>query len=80
MYIKCPKCGSTRIVPVGQYDKFIYYGLGGTFILGIAGLFVPGLWLFIPAWFFICLIFYRKNPLAACEDCDHGWNPREPKA
>ena len=80
MGIKCPKCGSTRITPVGQYDKFIYFGLGGTAALGVCGIFLPLLWILIPAWWFGCLMFYSRRPLAACEDCYHGWNPRRIKA
>ena len=83
MAIRCPKCGSTRIVPVGQYDKFIYCSLGGTAViggaalLGLAGGYSPGLWFLIPFWLLGCVLFYVKYPLAGCDDCNHLWNPRK---
>jgi len=75
--LKCPQCGSHRIVPVGQYDKFIYWGLGGTVAVGAAGFFLPLLWFLLPIWWLGCLLFYVKRPLAACEECHHQWNPRQ---
>ncbi|MEW6447595.1 MAG: hypothetical protein AB1426_05845 [Bacillota bacterium] len=77
MTVNCPKCGSGKIVPVGQYDKFIYWSLGGTVALGAAGFFLPLLWFLLPVWWLGCLLFYVKRPLAACEECDHQWNPRK---
>ncbi|WP_134642921.1 hypothetical protein [Ammonifex thiophilus] len=74
--IRCPRCGSSRIVPVGQNDKFILYGFGGTAVLFGGGFFFPLLWAFIPAWWFIDLLFYLRRPLAACEECNHMWDPR----
>jgi hypothetical protein len=74
--LKCPQCGSHRIVPVGQYDKFIYWSLGGTVAVGAAGFFLPLLWFLLPIWWLGCLLFYVKRPLAECDECHHQWNPR----
>ncbi|MDI6632142.1 MAG: hypothetical protein AB1507_00620 [Bacillota bacterium] len=78
MIMRCPRCGSTRIVPVGQYDKLIYFGLAGTIVLGFAGFRLPIFWLLLPFWWLGCLLFYVKRPLAACDECNHQWNPRKP--
>lgn len=76
MKLQCPKCGSRKVVPVGQYDKYIYGSLSGSLALGIAGIFLPPLWFLIPFWLLGCLLIYTKNPLAECEECHHQWNPR----
>lgn len=78
MDVKCPKCGSAKVVPVGQYDKFIYFGFGGTAVITLAGFLIPLFWFFIPVWWLVCLSFYIRRPLAACEECNHGWDPRKP--
>ncbi|MBE0465882.1 MAG: hypothetical protein IBX71_01480 [Candidatus Desulforudis sp.] len=76
----CPKCQSSRLVPVGQYSKLVKRGFLGAGVLIIAAVIVPIFWLVLPIWMLGSIWMYLTRPLLACEDCDHMWDPRNPKA
>lgn len=77
---QCPKCRSFRLARVGQYSKFMRWGLGGCAILIVAAIVLPVFWLALPIWWISSLYLYLTRPLLACEDCEHLWNPRKPEA
>jgi len=77
--INCPRCGSSKVVRVGQYGKFIGWLFGGIAVLIVAG-FVTGLplWFFAPFWGLFALGTYIKNPLLECDSCHLEWDPKKP--
>jgi len=79
MAVRCPACGSDKVVKMGRYDWFIKWSLGGALVLGVAGFWAQGLWLFIPLWMLGVLYFYISRPLYVCDECKHEWDPRRQK-
>ncbi|MDQ7791592.1 MAG: hypothetical protein C4575_04260 [Desulforudis sp.] len=75
---KCPYCKTGRIIKVGQFDKFMYWGFGGTLVMALGGFFVmPGFYTIMPLWWFFCLFVYLSRPLYTCEECNTTWDPRK---
>lgn len=80
MAVRCPACGSDKVVKIGRYDWFIKWSLGGILVLGVAGFFAQGLWLLVPLWMLGVLFLYITRPLYGCEECKNEWDPRRNRA
>lgn len=75
--IRCPKCNH-RVVRIGQFDKLLYWGFGGTIVMALTGwIMMPGFYTIIPIWWFGCLIVYLMRPLYTCDNCGVTWDPRK---
>lgn len=80
MQAKCPKCGSTKLVPVGQYSKLVKRGFVGAAVLILLAVALPIFWLAVPIWMLGSIWLYLTRPLLTCQECDHMWDPRRPDA
>jgi len=80
MRLECPKCGSKKVVKIGQYGKFLAWGFGGTVVLGAIGIAYFIAMAVLPLWWVLCLGWYLRHPLLECDKCHLEWDPHRPPA